>query len=166
MNAIPAHIAAIERPSSKLWPYYFCVAVLTGVGFPVTVIVLYFKYHTMRYRFDGEGIRMSWGILFRQETVVNYARIQDIHLTSNFIERWLGIARIVVQTASGSSMGNLTLEGLTNCEEMRDFLYSRMRGAKEVHAHPASEQGLAEILTQIAGEVRALREAVEKKRDV
>ena len=28
---------------------------------------LYFRYHTMRFRFDREGIAMSWGLLFRRE---------------------------------------------------------------------------------------------------
>lgn len=50
----------------------------------------------MRYRFTDEGISMSWGILFRRETIINYARIQDIHLRSNFVERWLGLTRVLV----------------------------------------------------------------------
>ena len=40
----------------------------------------WFRYHTMRYRFDAEGVSMSWGILFRREVLLNYSRIQDIHL--------------------------------------------------------------------------------------
>ena len=51
--------------------------------------------------FDEEGISVRWGILFRREINLTYARIQDIHLRSNFIERWLNLARIEVQTASG-----------------------------------------------------------------
>jgi uncharacterized membrane protein YdbT with pleckstrin-like domain len=29
---------------------------------------LYFKYETLRYRFDEEGMSMSWGILMRRQT--------------------------------------------------------------------------------------------------
>jgi putative membrane protein len=57
----------------------------------------------MRYRFDTDGIHMRWGIVFRREVLLNYSRIQDIHLRSNLIERWLGLARIEIQTASGSA---------------------------------------------------------------
>ena len=57
----------------------------------------------MRYRFDTDGIHMRWGIVFRRDVLLNYSRIQDIHLRSNLIERWLGLARIEIQTASGSA---------------------------------------------------------------
>ena len=89
----------------------------------------------MRYRFDDEGIHMKWGVIFRNEIMLNYSRIQDIHLQSNIVERWLGLARIVVQTASGSSNQEMTLEGIPNHDAMRDFLYSRMRGARS-SPHP------------------------------
>src|SRR5215213_2899936 len=127
---IPAHIAAIERPSPPLWKYYVLQAIASNVAFPITIVLLYFRYHTMRYRFDAEGIHMRWGILMRREIMLNYSRIQDIQLRSNLVERWLGLARIEIQTASGSTGSEMTLEGIEDHEAMRDFLYSRMRGAR------------------------------------
>ena len=109
---LPAHIAAIERPSPPLWTYYVLQAIASTVAFPVTIVLLYFRYHTMRYRFDAEGIHMRWGILMRREVMLNYSRIQDIQLRANFVERWLGLARIEIQTASGSAGAQMTLEGL------------------------------------------------------
>lgn len=163
MEPIPVRIASIVRPSEKLWSYYIWTSILSGPAFPVTILLLYFKYYTMHYRFDAEGIRMGWGILFRQETVVNYARIQDIHLQSNIIERWLGLARIIIQTAGGGTMGNLTLEGIVDCEGMRDFLYSRMRGAKDPHRAAPPESDLAATLRDVAAELRAIRETLERR---
>jgi putative membrane protein len=107
--AAPDHIAAITRPLDKLFTYGFLRAMATLLGFPATFAVLYFRFHTMRYEFSEQGIRMSWGIIFRNEVVLNYARIQDIHLRSNAMERWLGLARIEIQTASGSSNAGMTL---------------------------------------------------------
>src|SRR5262247_2491458 len=131
LNApIPSEIASIELPSPQLLKYYVLKAIATTIAFPVTMLLLYFRYHTMRYRFDGEGIHMRWGILLRREIMLNYSRIQDIQLRSNVIERWLGLARIEIQTASGSAGSEMTLEGLVNFVEVRDFLYSRMRGAR------------------------------------
>ena len=106
---------------------------------------------------------MRWGILLRREIMVNYSRIQDIHLRSNFVERWLGLARIEVQTASGGAGADLTLEGLADHEGMRDFLYSRMRGAHDTH-QPAAAEPLAEVLGEIARELRAIRENLEQRR--
>jgi membrane protein YdbS with pleckstrin-like domain len=164
---IPAHIAAIQRPIDKLMTYYVIRAALTLVAFPVVLVILYFRYHTMRYKFDAEGIHMSWGILMHHEIMLNYSRIQDIHLRSNVVERWLGLARIVVQTAAGSSGSEMTLEGLTDHVAMRDFLYERMRGARHLQSSndsPAAEQDeLAQTLTLIAKELRAIRALIAEK---
>jgi putative membrane protein len=132
----------------------------------------------MKYKFTTEGISMSWGILFRREVIVNYARIQDIHLRSNLVERWLGLARILVQTASGSSSAEMTIEGIKEYEALRDFLYARMRGVHD-HAHPAASAGVpagspgapdlasagevAAALREAAGELRAVREALARR---
>src|SRR5690242_8865955 len=93
---IPPQIAAIEVPSPKLLTLYILRAIATTIAFPLTMTLLYFRYHTMRYRFDAEGIHMRWGILLRREIMLNYSRIQDIQLRSNVIERWLGLARIEI----------------------------------------------------------------------
>jgi putative membrane protein len=161
---IPPQIASIKRPRESLFTYYVLQALASNVAIFFVLPYLYFRYHTMRYRFDEEGIHMSWGIIFRREIMLTYARIQDIHLTSNLIERWLQLARIQIQTASGASGSDLTLEGIEDPEAMRDFLYSRMRGAQHgEHAAEAAE-GLASILGEIASEMRAIRVALESRR--
>jgi uncharacterized protein len=170
-----AAIFALERPHPKLLNYY-TVASLPLILFPPAAIVVwlvnYFRYHTMRYRFDDEGISMRWGILFRREILLNYARIQDIHLVSNFIERWLGLARIQIQTASGSATPEMTIEGLLEFEAIRDFLYERMRGTREPAGKPASApppeapstDELAGVLKEIATELRAIRTRLDDRR--
>src|SRR5262245_50383009 len=119
----------------------------------------------MRYRFDAEGIHMRWGILLRREIMLNYSRIQDIQLRSNMIERWLGLARIEIQTASGSAGSEMVLEGLLNFVAVRDFLYSRIRGAHHPadprESHPVPES-LADILREVVTELQAIRQAVER----
>ena len=161
---IPPHIAAIEVPSRQLLTLYILRAIATTVAFPITMTLLFFRYHTMRYRFDAEGIHMRWGILLRREIMLNYARIQDIQLRSNVIERWLGLARIEIQTASGSTGSEMKLEGLLNFVEVRDFLYSRMRGAKQHDVpHGGASPSLAGVLGEVAAELRALRQALEQQ---
>ena len=171
-------IFAIERPAPNLFTYYLLSSLALGPFFPVALIPLYFRYHTLRYRFDEEGISMRWGILFRREINLTYARIQDIHLRSNFVERWLGLARVEVQTASGSSGAEMTLEGLLEFEALRDYLYARMRGAHGqgarsggaaaspagVAVDAADANELAATLREVTAELRAVREALERRR--
>src|SRR5262245_21959014 len=165
-DPVPPHIAAIEVPSPQLFKYYVLQAIASTIAFPLTMTLLYFRYHTMRYRFDAEGIHMRWGILLRREIMLNYSRIQDIQLRSNVVERWLGLARIEIQTASGSAGSEMTLEGLLNFVDVRDFLYSRMRGGRtpgDAHGQQAVPETLAGLLEAVAGELHAVRVAVEQR---
>jgi uncharacterized protein len=171
-----AEVLAIDRPQASLLAYYSLSSLKLGPLFFIALILGYFRYHTMRYRIDAEGLSMSWGILFRREIHLTYARIQDIHLNSNLIERWLGLARIEIQTASGSSKAEMTIEGVAAYEALRDFLYSKMRGARhldrtspaaasgapETHAQ-ASDAELVTVLQSVAEELRALRVQIERR---
>ena len=145
--------AKITRPDRALMKYYLIVALLTGPGFFLAILPLFFKYETLRYRFDDEGVSMSWGILFRREIYLTYRRIQDIHLTRNLLQRWLGLATVSVQTASGSAGPGMSIEGVLHADQLRDFLYAKMRGARE-HEHVAESSDAA--TAQPADEVLAL----------
>ena len=168
-----AQVFAIERPHPQLFKLYVIRAILTGPGFIVLMPLLYFRYETMRFRFDAEGVHMRWGILFRRQINLTYARIQDIHLTSGFIQRWLGLADVRVQTASGSAGAEMTIEGLLEFEAVRDFLYARMRGARKPAdaaapsspgpgAGPETAQAVA-LLRAAVDELRGAREALERR---
>lgn len=180
MNLTPAdeEILTIERPHKDLWRYYLIGSFVLGPLFPILMIYGTIRYKTMRYRFTSEGISMRWGILFRREIIIQYSRIQDIHLRSNLLERWLGLARVLVQTASGSAGAEMTLEGLKQFEPVRDFLYHRMRGVKDVvkpaEGRPGDEQGgaagsvvasaeLVEVLKSVATELREIRGELAKR---
>ena len=151
-------IFAIQRPHPRLMKLYLIRVILTAPAFPLTLPILYFRYHTMRYRFDDEGITMSWGILFRREVRLNYSRIQDIHVTSGIIQRWLGLAELQIQTASGSSGAEMTIEGLLEYAEVRDFLYRRMRGYRDLGA-PAAASAPGAAQTPAAAAPAFLAEA-------
>lgn len=166
----PALAGSELRPNQKLLVYYVLGSLLAGPLFFIPLLPLFFRYETLRYRFDEEGVAMRWGILFRREISLTYARIQDIHLSSNIIERWLGLGKVQIQTASGSSSAEMVIEGLPNFEEIRDFLYSKMRGAREgERPAPAaiSETGngddLASLLREIAAELREARRLLERR---
>jgi uncharacterized protein len=121
---------AITRPAPVLMYYYGLVSLLAGPAFVVALVPLVCKYLTLRYRFDEKGISMSHGVLFKRETLLTYRRIQDIHLTHNIVQRWLGLATVSIQTASGAAGAEMAIEGVLEAEALRDFLYQRMRGAR------------------------------------
>jgi putative membrane protein len=171
-------ILAIDRPNPRLWQYYILRCLAFPPALPIALPYHWFRYHSMRYRFTPEGVSMSWGVLFRHEIVLNYARIQDIHVESNVVERWLGLARLQIQTASGSAAAEMTLEGLPQFEAVRDFLYAHMRGVRDdpkadettpatsgvvaAASVPADSLALADALRDLAGELRELRQELAR----
>lgn len=171
MNPPPdeAAIFALERPQPALWKLYLIRIILSGPAFFITLPLLYFRYHTLRYRFDSEGIHMKVGILFRREVNVTYARIQDIHLSSGIIQRWLGLADVQIQTASGTSGAELTIEGFKEYEGIRDFLYAKMRSTREKTTHTppplpnASDDESIKLLLAIRDELRQTRELLQSR---
>lgn len=169
-----ASIFSLSRPAPALLKYYVLTSLALGPLFFIPLIPLYFRYHTLHYTFDSEGISMRWGILFRREINLTYARIQDIHLRSNFVERWLGLARVEIQTASGSAGAEMVLEGLEEFEAIRDYLYRKMRGGHGESGAPtasaraagggidaAAAAELATTLEAVASELRVLRRTLE-----
>ena len=176
------------RPEPRLLFYYFLFSLVLGPLFLVLFLPLVFRYRTLCYRFDEEGISMRWGALFRREVHLTYARIQDLHLTSNLVERWLGLGRVEVQTASGSAKAEMVIEGLLDFEAVRDRIYRRMRGVEDGGDEPAartdertetaapsaaptasglddrSTRELALVLRQVAAELEALRHLLEARR--
>jgi putative membrane protein len=163
-------IRAIERPHPNLMKMYLLQAIAANILFPIVIWPLYFKYHTLRYRIDDEGVSASWGILFKREIHLTYKRIQDIHVKRNIFERWLGIGTVEVQTASVSAGAELALEGMGDHEAVRDYLYGRMRGradeparADEGGAASGAEAELVALLRGIYDELEGARAALDAR---
>lgn len=123
-----SRVQAITRPEPQLWTLYLIYCVMSNLALPFTILPYYFRYKTLRYRFDDHGVSVSYGLLWRRETYLTYARIQDIHVTRNIFERWLGIGTVKIQTASGSASATESIAGLTAYQDVRNYLYARMRG--------------------------------------
>jgi uncharacterized membrane protein YdbT with pleckstrin-like domain len=158
----------ITRPSSVLLRYYILCSLIAGPLFLIPLIPLLCKYVTLRYRFDESGIAMQWGVLFRKEIYLTYRRIQDIHLTRNIVQRWFGLATVAVQTASGSATPEMSIEGILEAEQLRDYLYTKMRGARgeprapEGETDANSDDEALSLLTEIRD---SMRDLAESKRD-
>ena len=161
----PVRIFAITRPHPNLLWQYLILSLLTLPAFPIAAVVLYFRYHTLRYRFDEQGVAVSYGILFRREAFLTYARIQDIHVRRNIVERWLGLGTVEVETAAGSGAGAETISGLTEYEAVRDFLYERMRGSTStaLPSTPSASESTF-VLLEILTALREIRTALKETR--
>lgn len=159
-TALKTRVHAIVRPQPALFTYYLLTSLALLCAAPLALVPLYFRYHTLWYRFTDEGVSMGYGILFRRELQLTYARMQDIHLSQNLLERWLGIGTLVVQTAGSGEGGNLRIVGVRDVEAIRDYLYARMRG---VRTEPTHEQPADLLLTEIRDALTAAAASLAKR---
>ena len=164
-----AAIHGLTRPDDKLLTLYLIYALATTLFFPIAIIPLYFRFRTLRYRFDAEGVAVSYGILWRKETYLTYARIQDIHVTRNIFERWLGLGTVEIQTASGSTSAAESIVGVTQFDAIRNYLYGHMRGHARLDRSDPDALPVASTestLAAIRDELRAVRLILEERNDV
>jgi len=161
----PFDPSQITRPDKVLLKYYVGVSLLAGPAFPIAFIPLFFKYQTLEYCFDESGVSMRWGILFRREIHLTYRRIQDIHLTRNLIQRWLGLATVAIQTASGSAGAEMSIEGILAAEQLRDFLYDQMRGARGLDDDDADGESSDSLsrADEALALLREIRDAIQQR---
>lgn len=161
--------ASTTRPDHALLRYYLIVSLFGLFLFPIIYLSYYIRFRTLWYSFDDDGVRMGWGLLWKREINLTYRRIQDIHVTRNIIERHMGLAKVAVQTASGSSSAEATFEGILDPEGLRDFLYIKMRGAKgdrdqgpDMTVDAAHDDEALLALRDIAASLRTLVEKQER----
>ena len=81
------------------------------------------RFRAWEFRVGNDDVRLRHGILWRTESVVPHLRIQHVDTTHGPLERWRGLASVIIYTA-GSVGGALTIPGLAlaEAEALRDHL--------------------------------------------
>ena len=119
-----------------LAPVALAIAVLPDI---VAYIAIHLRYDTTWYVFTERSMRIRRGIWVIHETTITFENIQNVSVGSGPLERFFGIANVIVDTAGGgksekSSHGKQTanfhqglIEGVDNADEIRNLLLSRLR---------------------------------------
>lgn len=118
----------------RSWPF---------VGFGIAMFVLHLgyaiaRYLTLEYTLTADELRVREGLLERQERRIPLDRIQDLGFESTILRRVLGLAVVLVETASGKGV-EARLDALSrhDAEHLREVLLA----ARQVAAasRPAGE---------------------------
>ncbi|MFF4133609.1 PH domain-containing protein [Streptomyces mirabilis] len=80
------------------------------------------NWRSWRYAERADDLLISRGVLFREETVVPYGRMQLVEVTSGPVERHFGLASVQLHTAAAAT--DACIPGLdpTEAERLRDRL--------------------------------------------
>ncbi|MEU1402691.1 PH domain-containing protein [Streptomyces sp. NPDC005728] len=80
------------------------------------------NWRSWRYAERADDLLISRGVLWREETVVPYGRMQLVEVTSGPVERYFGLASVQLHTAAAAT--DATIPGLdpAEAERLRDRL--------------------------------------------
>ncbi|MDA8018519.1 MAG: PH domain-containing protein [Thermoanaerobaculia bacterium] len=123
-------------------PALLAFAVVSGgsrFAIAITLVFLLFvllgssllRWISFAYRFDAEEMVLRTGILSRNERHVPYHRFQNIDLEQNPLHRFLKVAKVRLETASGGKPeAVISVLRLPDIEEMRARVFAP-RGTKD-----------------------------------
>lgn len=134
---------------------------------------IHLKYDSTWYVLTDRSLRIRRGIWIIHETTITYENIQNVTVDQGPLQRYFGIADVVVQTAGGgggqpqqAQIGAGAhcglIEGITDAPQIRDLLVSRMRHSRtaglgdEHHDHDGWSPQHFTLLREIRDAAQAL----------
>ncbi len=160
-----------------LAPIAFAIAVLPDL---VAYLAIHLNYDNTWYVLSDRSARIRSGVWIVKEMTITFENVQNVTVTQGPIQRYFGIANVVVDTAggaqakSGEHKSHAThegrMEGIDNAEEIRELILGRMRSSQsaglgdEAAARRQTDSGWKPEHVTALREIRdTLREAAEGK---
>lgn len=113
---VAATIALAVAPLGWLWGAALVVllAVLI-IGAPQGLISIRYRY--WRYGVGDDALILEYGVWTRRQSLTPYFRVQNVDISQGPLERWLGLKRLTIKTASAFT--DATIPGLDAAEAER-----------------------------------------------
>ncbi|MEU0057311.1 PH domain-containing protein [Streptomyces sp. NPDC006334] len=98
----------------------FALLPLAGIGWGW--VMLGRNWRSWRYAERADDLLISRGVLWREETVVPYGRMQLVEVTSGPVERYFGVAGVQLHTAAAATDARIPGLDPAEAERLRDRL--------------------------------------------
>ena len=147
------------------------IAVLPDI---VAYLAIHLRYDTTWYVMTGRSMRIRRGIWIIHETTITFENVQNVEVHQGPLQRWFGIADVLVTTAGGGSehtaegrsSASMTshhglIEGISHAAQVRDLILSRLKQSRtaglgdEAERHAASAAWTSQHLA-VLREIRDL----------
>jgi membrane protein YdbS with pleckstrin-like domain len=159
-----------------LLPVFLFLAIVPDI---IAYVAIHLRYDTTWYVMSDRSLRTRRGIWVICETTITYENVQNVSVSQGPVQRYFGIADVVIETAGGGggsshygkgSHGNLfgnmhqgRIQGIADAHAVRDRIMSHLRSTRSAglgdaptSSAPAwSPQHIA-VLRQIRDEAIAL----------
>ncbi|MEU5364648.1 PH domain-containing protein [Streptomyces sp. NPDC005925] len=115
-------LAAGLLPGLLVGPGWAAVALLPLAVMAWGWVVLGRNWRSWRYAERADDLLISRGVLWREETVVPYGRMQLVEVTSGPVERHFGLAGVQLHTAAAATDASIPGLDPAEAERLRDRL--------------------------------------------
>ena len=128
-----ALIVAVPWLGLAVTPIALAIIILPDI---VAYIAIHLRYDTTWYVLSDRSLRIRRGIWVIHETTLTYDNIQNVKIVQGPLERYFGIANVMVETAGGGGGDPTTgamgphvgrIEGVANAAEIRELVMKRVR---------------------------------------
>jgi len=152
-------------------PVAVAIEVVSGlVGF----LAIQLRYDSTWYLLSERSLRIRRGIWVIHETTITFENVQNVRVKQGPLQRWLGIANVVIDTAGGGAdlrdaggEGHRgKMEGIADAERVRDLILMRLErcrtsglgdeGALELAQEAAALDGFTARHEALLSEIGAL----------
>jgi uncharacterized protein len=127
---LPLSIPALVLEQAAVLPRGAVLVPLLLLGLYLVIRVPLRRYHARGFQMDADRLRVVRGLIFRSDSVVPFGRVQHIDVHRGPLERFYGLATLVLHTA-GNHNASVALPGLAH----EDALAMR----EEIRAHVKRE---------------------------
>jgi membrane protein YdbS with pleckstrin-like domain len=116
------------------------IAVLPDI---IAYLAIHLRYDTTWYLMTGRSLRIRRGIWVIHETTITFENVQNVEVHQGPLQRWFGIADVLVTTAGGGSAHAAEgkqgvamtshqglIEGISHAPQVRDLILSRLRHSR------------------------------------
>ncbi|POX47739.1 PH domain-containing protein [Streptomyces sp. Ru72] len=118
----PMTVLVALLPGLLAGPVWALFAVLPLGGLAWGWVLLGRNWRSWRYAERADDLLISRGVLWREETVVPYGRMQLVEVTSGPVERHFGLASVQLHTAAAATDARIPGLHPAEAERLRDRL--------------------------------------------
>ena len=164
--------AANETLAWALVPLLLLIMIVPDV---IAYVAIHLRYDTTWYVLTDRSLRIRRGIWIMHETTISFENVQNVEVRQGPLQRYFGIADVVVQTAgggarhskgeSGASLSAHTgiLQGLDDAQAVRNLILDRVRrsrstGLGDEHTQPHDDARGFPLPPLTTSHLAALRE--------
>jgi membrane protein YdbS with pleckstrin-like domain len=107
---VPTLLLATLATDLPAWLRALLVLAVGGGGVAGAIVVPTLTYRRWRYGVTDDGIELRHGVLVRHESSIPHFRVQHLDVQQGPLDRWRGIVKLSISTASPAT--DATLPGI------------------------------------------------------